>query len=93
MALKGRTKKFQYILSDLSLRVMDIDGDEFAECDYGLLVDNSMSTDKLDAQLESLAQAAIQNQTLSFGTIMKIFTNTSLAEKQRLIEKDENKRR
>ena len=30
IALKGRSKKFQYILSDSSMRVMDIDGDEFA---------------------------------------------------------------
>ena len=33
-----------------------------------------------------------QNQTLSFGTIMKIFTNSSLSETQRIIEKEENSR-
>lgn len=41
IALRGRGKKFQYILSDNSMRVMNIDGDEFAEADYGLVVDNS----------------------------------------------------
>ena len=92
VALKGRTKKFQYLLSDLSMKVMDIDGDEFAECDYGILVDNSPSTKLLESKLESLAQAALQNQTLSFGTIMKIFTNSSLSETQRIIEKEENSR-
>ena len=92
IALKGRSKKFQYILSDQSLRVMDIEGDEFAECDYGLVVDNSPQTQLLESKLETLAQAALQNQTLSFGTIMKIYTNTSLAETQRIIERDENKR-
>ena len=30
IAFKGRSKKFQYILSDNSMRIMDIDGDEFA---------------------------------------------------------------
>lgn len=92
VALKGRTKKFQYILSDMSMKVMDIDGDEFAECDYGLVVDNSPQTQLLESKLETLAQAALQNQTLSFGTIMKIYTNTSLAETQRIIEKEETKR-
>lgn len=92
VALKGRTKKFQYILSDMSMKVMDIDGDEFAECDYGLVVDNSPQTQLLESKLETLAQAALQNQTLSFGTIMKIYTNTSLAETQRIIERDEMKR-
>jgi len=27
-------------MSDSSIKLMDIDGDEFAECDYGLVVDN-----------------------------------------------------
>jgi hypothetical protein len=39
--MKGRTKKFNYILPDYSRQMLEIDGDEFAECDYGLLVDNS----------------------------------------------------
>lgn len=91
IALKGRSKKFQYILSDNSLRVMDIEGDEFAECDYGLVVDNSPATLNLATKLDGLAQAALQNQSLSFSTIMKIFTNDSLAETQRMIEKDEAK--
>lgn len=89
IALKGRSKKFQYILSDNSMRVMDIDGDEFAESDYSLVVDNSNGMQKLQAEMETLAQAALQNQALSFSTIMKIYGSTSLAEKQRLVEKDE----
>ena len=89
IALKGRSKKFQYILSDNSMRVMDIDGDEFAEADYGLVVDNSNGVQELNQKLDTLAQAALQNQALHFSTIMKLFGSSSLAEKQRLIEKDE----
>lgn len=89
IALRGRSKKFQYILSDNSMRVMDIDGDEFAEADYGLVVDNSNGVQELNQKLDTLAQAALQNQTLHFSTIMKLFSSSSLAEKQRLVEKDE----
>lgn len=89
IALKGRNKKFQYILSDTSTRVMEIDGDEFAEADYGLVVDNGTGTQELQQKLDTLAQAALQNQTLSFSAIMKLYTSSSLAGKQRLIEKDE----
>lgn len=89
IALRGRSKKFQYILSDNSMRVMDIDGDEFAEADYGLVVDNSNGIQELSQKLDTLAQAALQNQTLHFSTIMKLFSSSSLAEKQRLVEKDE----
>ena len=89
IALRGRKKKFQYILSDNSMRVMDIDGDQFAEADYGLVVDNSNGIQELNQKLDTLAQAALQNQALHFSTIMKLFSSSSLAEKQRLIEKDE----
>ena len=89
IALRGRSKKFQYILSDNSMRVMEIDGDEFAEADYGLVVDSSNGVQELNSKLDTLAQAALQNQTLSFSTIMKLFSSASLAEKQRLVEKDE----
>lgn len=89
IAFKGRSKKFQYILSDNSMRIMDIDGDEFAEADYGLVVDNSQGAQELAQKLDMLAQAALQNQALSFSTIMRLYNSSSLAEKQRLVERDE----
>lgn len=89
IAMKGRTKKFNYILPDNSKQVMEIDGDQFAECDYGLVVDNSRGVQELQQKLETLAQAALQNQTLSFSTIMKLFMSASIAEKQRFVEVDE----
>lgn len=89
IAMKGRTKKFNYILPDNSKQVMEIDGDAFAECDYGLVVDNSRGVQELQQKLETLAQAALQNQTLSFSTIMKLFMSASIAEKQRFVEVDE----
>lgn len=89
IALKGRNKKFQYLLSDGSMKVMDIDGDEFAECDYGLVVDNSNAIQELQNKIDMLAQAALQNQALNFSTIMKLYNSSSLAEKQRMVEKNE----
>ena len=68
---------------------MDVDGDEFADADYGLVVDNRKGIQELSQKLDILAQAALQNQTLSFSTIMKLYSSSSLAEKQRLVEKDE----
>ena len=89
IALQGRSKKFQYILSDNSTQIVNIDGDEFAEADYGLVVDNSSGIQELSQKLDMLAQAALQNQTLSFSTIMKLYSSCSLAEKQRFVENNE----
>ena len=73
----------------MSTRVMDIDGDEFAEADYGLVVDNSNNIQELNNKLDTLAQAALQNQLISFSTMMKLYGSSSLAEKQRMVEKNE----
>lgn len=89
-AMKGRNLKFQYILDDKSLKVLDIDGDDFALSDYGLVVDNSNDTQKLNSQIESLAQAAIQNGILDFATIMRLYSSRSLAEKTRMVEQAES---
>ena len=59
IALKGRSKKFQYLLSDGSIQIMNIDGDEFAEADYGLVVDNSNGLQELQQKIDMLAQAAL----------------------------------
>lgn len=91
VAYKGNTKKFQYILPDKTIKMMEIDGDDFAECDYGIVVDNSSDTQKLASQMETLAQAALQNQLLDFSTIMKLYSSSSIAEKQRMVESSERK--
>ncbi len=92
IAMKGKSKKFQYITDDFANKLIDIDGDEFAECDYGLVVDNSDASQTLKQNLETFAQAALQNQILSFSTIMKLYSSASLAEKQRMVEKDEQEK-
>lgn len=91
IALKGQKKKFPYLLSDGSQRISDIDGDEFAEADYGLVVDSSNGLQELNGKLEMLAQAGLQNQAISFSTVMKLYGSNSLAEKQRMIENDERR--
>lgn len=91
IALKGRTLKFNYILGTGAIQISEIDGDEFAENDYGLIVDSSNATQKLNSKMDMLAQAALQNQALGFSTIMKLYGSCSLAEKQRMVEANEKR--
>ena len=87
-AIHGRSKKFQYTLSDGSRKIMEIDGDEFCLCDYGIVVDNANDTQKLAAQIDNLAQAALQNQ-YKLSLIAKLYSSASLGEKIKVIEKVE----
>jgi len=93
IAMRGRSKKFSFILSDGSEKLAEIDGDEFAECDYGIVVDNGTGSQELNQKLDTLAQAALQNQLLDFSSIMKLYTTASLAEKQRMVETAERRTR
>lgn len=92
IALKGRKEKFQYIISGLSQKVATIDGDEFAECDYGLVVDNSSHIQDLGNKIDTLAQAALQNQAVDFSAIMKLWSTASYAEKMRIITRSEEQK-
>lgn len=93
MAARGRNIKFQYITPEQTQVIMDINGDEFAESDYGLVVDNSLNSQELKNNLPMIIQAGLQNQAISFSSAMKIWNSTSLSEKQRMIEADENRMR
>ena len=86
IALKGRKKKFEYLTSTGAQRFMEIDGDAYNECDYGLVVDNSQGTQLLMQKLDTLAQAGLQNQLFNFSTMMKLYSSDSIQEKVRMME-------
>ena len=88
-AFKGKMIKFQSILNDGSARLTEIDGDEFAECDYGLVVDNSNNTEHFIQKMEAYAQALIQNQMISTSTLLKLWNGSSIADISRSVEEDE----
>ena len=90
IAMKTGHLKFQYILPDFAQAISNIDGDEFAESDYGLVVDTSAGIQELSQKLDMLVQAGLQNQMLNFSTVMKIYQSCSMAEKIRMVEKCEN---
>ena len=90
IALKGRNKKVQYILDDQTINTLNIDGDQFAEEDYGILVSSSNKTKELEETLKSYAQAFLQNGG-SFSTIMDIFLSPSLSDMRRKLENAEEK--
>jgi hypothetical protein len=91
IALKGRKKVFEYITSDGARKLMEIDGDWYNECDYGLLVDNSQGLLRLNQRLDNLAEMAVQSQKYNFSTIMKIYTTESISEKIRMMEAAERR--
>ena len=91
IAMKGRKEKFKYITSTGASLIMEIDGDDFAECDYGIVVDSSQGTQLLTQKLDTLAQAGLQNQMFNFSTMMKLYSTDSIQDKIRMLEAAERR--
>lgn len=88
LAMKDNPKKFQHIGDDYLAELFEID-DNFLEEEFGIIIDNENDLTKLEQSFEQLAHAAMQNQALKFSDLMKLFTTSSLAEKQKIIEQGE----
>ena len=89
IALKGQSIKFAYIADDQTRQLAEIEGDEFAEEEYGLMVSNDDEINHMQQKLDGMVQMGLQNQMLSFSTAIKIYNSPSIREIQRMIEKDE----
>lgn len=70
-----------------------MEGDEIAECDYGLIIDNSNQTETFLQKMEAYAQAMIQNQMISTSTLIKLWNGSSISEITRSVEEDEREQR
>lgn len=89
IALKGTSKKMQFVAGDNSIQMMTLDGDEFAENSYGLVVESGSEFNELQQAMKSLAQLGIQNEKLNFSAIMDIYMSPSLMDIKRKIEQAE----
>lgn len=92
VATKGKSLKFQYILPGFSTKIMEIDGDSFAECDYGLVCESSRNIDKLNQSIDMFVQAGMQNGLINFSNALKLKSTMSIADKYKIIEKAEQMR-
>lgn len=86
MWIKGHSKKYEYILPDFSKKILDIDGGIFNECDYGIVIDDSIDMQILNQSIDQMSQAALQNNMMKMSMWLKLKANSSMADKIRMIE-------
>ena len=92
IAWKGNKKKLQFILDDHSIQMFNIDGDEFAESDYGIVVTSSSKTAEIEQKLVGAAEMGMQSGTVNLKTLTDIYMSDSLSDMKRKIEKAEEDR-
>ena len=86
IALKSTdNKRVQYILDDQTIEVLNMENEDFAESDYGILVSNTPKSIELEQAIKQHAQAFIQNGG-SMSSIMDIYFSPSLSDMRRKLE-------
>ncbi len=86
------SKKIHYILDDVERIFLEIDMDKFSDSEYGVFVSNSLEDKLLFQKLEGLAQAAMQNGTLKFSDLIKMYKTKSIARLSADLEQAEENR-
>lgn len=79
-------EKLQFISDEMSSIITEIDGQQFNEADYGIMISNSSTDQELIGTMKQLAQAGIQNDKLNFSGLMDIYLSESMSSIRRKIE-------
>lgn len=88
----GARTKLTYVLDDMSMHMLTIDKDLLANSRYGLYVANSAKAADAKRAVESLAQAALQNQRADLTDIIKVIKADSINEAEELLEAAQSKK-
>lgn len=92
IALKGNKAMMQNLLDDKTMEIFEIDGDEYAESDYDVLIVSNENNSSLRQNIQQLAQAAMQNQMVNFSDMLYIFNSKSINDIRRRIESSEDQK-
>jgi len=79
-------EKLQYISDEMASVITEIDGQQFNEADYGIMISNSTNDAELIQTMKSLAQAGLQNDKINFSGLMDIYLSESMSSIRRKIE-------
>jgi len=82
-------RKLQFVLDDMSTKMITIDTEDLQSIDFDLYISNSANDAELIDNLKQLAQAGIQNDKINFSQLMDIWSSESISSVRRKIEKAE----
>ena len=92
IAYKGKNKKVQYILDDLNIQMLNIDGDDVASHEYGIVATTNSRSQEMERTIMEGAYALMQRGEMQLSTLMDIFNSNSIADKRRKIETKEKQK-
>jgi len=77
---RGKTKRLQYMTDEFANVFFKLNGDEFANSEYGLFLSNSAKDNMAIEALKQLTHAALQNDKMTLSDVVQIYNASSLAD-------------
>ena len=93
IAMRGKNPKFQFVLSDGTIRNVMIDGNAFAEPDYGVLITTGYNVQAIQQSIDMAAQRLIDSNGMTMSTYLDMKQMTSISEKIRTAKREEARMR
>lgn len=87
----SKSKRISFIMEDMSRKMIEFNGDDFASSEYDLFITNSSEDQEIREALKQLAQAAVQNGA-SLTLPITILRSDSITEMAKKIEAEERER-
>lgn len=85
--LKEKKEAIQYITSEMTSKIFEVDGDLINEADYGILVGDATNDARTITTLQEAVKIALQTGQVDLIQMMDIFSTDSTASIKRKIEK------
>lgn len=81
-----RGRKLTYVLDDMSIKMLAIDQELLDASTCGIFIANSSKAADAKQAVETLGQAALQNQQADLGDLIKVIRSNSVNEAEELLE-------
>lgn len=87
-----QNKKIQYVLDDGASVMLNLDGTDFMDSEYGLLITDGAGSHELMQSMKQLAHAGIQNGILNYTQLIDIFSTESISSIRKKLTRSENEK-
>lgn len=85
--LRNKSESIQYITSENTSKIFEVDGELLNEAEYGLLVGNAVNDAIMINNLQEAVKMALQTGTVDLIQLMDVFSNENTSSIRRKIEK------
>lgn len=91
--LREKKESIQYITSEMTAKIFEVDGELINEADYGILVGDATNDARTITTLQEAVKIALQTGQVDLIQLMDIFSTDSTASIKRKIEKSVNEKK